>query len=393
MTPLLLLLCFWAAAAAPRAAVGAQLPLQLRCALESALPPAVAAAPLAAFFEALPAHLCSLGADGIASLPSTTADELCPLVAAYKSALPPRLPAAAALDRAARAPRSLGGALALIAARGDAAAAAGFQRAACAALLNPHLACNASTRAEALATLTYSRPGGAPRTVAAALAGGAARAALVPLGAALARLPDALCLAPRARIAAMPQQMKWQLVRPPPRARARTPPPPALHPTPVPGSVAAAPVLLRRRPHAPPPGLLTTMQAATRTPNTNIKAAAACNMLYTHRRPQCPYDVGLVPIAMLLIMGRAGSGALHAKLCDALRREAACAGGRYRMDPITAERISSLRASAAADAAPRLLQVPRLPRALWAAAVASARQQAGGGGGRWWGVVSNATDW
>ena len=33
----------------------------------------------------------------------------------------------------------------------------------------------------------------------------------------------------------------------------------------------------------------------------------------------------------MLVMGRSGSGELHAKLCDILKREGACASGRYKV--------------------------------------------------------------
>ena len=211
MIHLVLVVMVAATYAAPFAAA-AQLPSRWRW-LQGYLPPAATGEPLRGFFESLPSELCALGPSGLSSLPDATVDELlCPLMAARSLAplgLTKRPSDSAAIEQLAARPRTLGGALALLAAANVSGAAA-LQARACHVLQYPQDACGGPAWQNAVGPLVARLD--SSNTAAQWAAGKVARAALAPVGAAFGALPQALCKVPREQLQKMPQHLKWQLV-------------------------------------------------------------------------------------------------------------------------------------------------------------------------------------
>ncbi|KAI8464973.1 MAG: hypothetical protein J3K34DRAFT_438597 [Monoraphidium minutum] len=77
----------------------------------------------------------------------------------------------------------------------------------------------------------------------------------------------------------------------------------------------------------------------------------------------CPYDVSMMSVMTMAAMGRTGSGTLHAKLCDLLKRpQEACRNGKYEMNMDTAEKITEFtkRSNVVLSSLDPRLQLPQL---------------------------------
>ena len=224
----------------------------------------------------------------------------------------PSLDHDAKIEEVAANPITFGGALMLLAAD-NVTQAADLQKAVCNILLYPRKYCGFTT-GDTVGPLFHRLTVDTTDAVGQWLLEQTVPVASGPLGLALTALPDMLCRMPPTTLAKIPQEMRWDLVR----ARAGS--------GPIKQTIGRVPAcVLGSSPCA-------LIRACYRQPRSSSWARPATPPGHPTPPLQCPYDVSALPVMTMFVMGRTGSGNLHAKLCDVLTRpQEACKNGKYHV--------------------------------------------------------------